>query len=235
MFLGVLIGTVLKMSHFWEVAEATALSERAPPQVLSGYPRHVKRFFDIAAVLLVSPITLLIVGILALLVKLDGGKAFFGQQRVGRNGRLFTCWKLRTMVPDAERKLEEYLAQCHEARAEWDVNQKLKNDPRVTRIGRFLRRTSADELPQLWNVFIGDMSLVGPRPMLPEQRSLYPGTAYYSLRPGITGFWQISDRNNSSFASRAVHDARYARNISFGVDLVVLFKTVEAVLRGTGW
>lgn len=223
------------MSQYWEVVETTALSDHPQLQVSSGYSQYLKRWFDIAAILITSPLTLTIVGILALLVRLDGGKAFFGQQRVGRNGRKFTCWKLRTMIPDAEQKLEEYLAQCPEARAEWDVNQKLKNDPRITPVGRFLRCTSADELPQLWNVFIGDMSLVGPRPMLPEQQALYPGTAYYSLRPGITGFWQISDRNNSSFASRAVHDAHYARSMSFGVDLAVLFKTVESVLRGTGW
>jgi exopolysaccharide production protein ExoY len=216
------------MLQYWDAAKTAALPIDARPHQSGKSYDSIKRYIDIALVLASAPVSLLLVGVFALLIWLDGGKAFFGQQRVGRNGKTFTCWKLRTMVPDAERQLEQYLERDPTARAEWDRTQKLKHDPRITRIGRFLRATSADELPQLWNVLVGDMSLVGPRPMLPEQQPLYPGTAYYDLRPGITGFWQVSDRNQSSFASRAIYDAEYARNMSF-------FKTVETVIRGTGW
>ena len=115
-----------------------------------------------------------------------------------------------------------------------DHNQKLKDDPRVTRLGRLIRKTSLDELPQFLNVLKGDMSVVGPRPMMVDQKALYPGTAYYSLRPGITGFWQISVRNESSFAERARFDTDYLRKLSFGTDLAVLWRTVSVVLKGTG-
>ena len=194
----------------------------------------LKRIIDVVAVLVTLPIWLPLIGVLAFMVRLDGGKAFFSQPRVGRGGRVFTFWKLRSMIPDADRRLEEYLAQNSAARLEWNETQKLKNDPRVTPIGQLLRSTSADELPQLWNVLIGDMSLVGPRPMLPEQRPLYPGTAYFELRPGMTGLWQISDRNACSFAARAVHDAQYANSISLWVDASILIKTIGVVIRGTG-
>ena len=193
-----------------------------------------KRVFDIVAVLASIPFVMPLVLLFALLVKLDGGDVFFSQQRVGRNGRTFKCWKLRTMVPDAENKLQDYLSKDPAAKAEWDEFQKLRNDPRITRIGGFLRKSSADELPQLWNILVGDMSLVGPRPMLPSQRALYPGVAYYDMRPGLTGFWQISDRNKCSFAGRASFDTLYARQMSFWTDMKVLLKTVSVVINGTG-
>jgi exopolysaccharide production protein ExoY len=199
------------------------------------YAGHLKRALDVVAVLLALPFGLILVAMLALVVRHDGGPAFFVQERVGRGGRIFRIWKLRSMVVDAERRLADHLAVCPAARAEWQETQKLKNDPRVTRIGRFLRRTSLDELPQLWNVLKGDMSLVGPRPMLPGQRDLYPGTAYYRLRPGITGPWQVSDRNKSAFASRAQYDSDYANRLSLATDIVVLLRTVRVVLRGTGY
>lgn len=119
--------------------------------------------------------------------------------------------------------------------AEWESTQKLKHDPRITRFGRFLRKSSLDELPQLWNVLKGDMSLVGPRPMLPEQRGLYPGLAYYELRPGLTGTWQVSERNESTFSKRAEFDRGYFESLSFLGDLNVLARTVSVVLRGTGY
>ncbi len=133
------------------------------------------------------------------------------------------------------RRLQAYLAQNPKARAEWDATQKLKDDPRVTRLGRLLRKTSIDELPQLWNVVRGEMSLVGPRPMMISQRALYPGTAYYSLRPGITGFWQVSERNDCEFAQRARFDAEYDSRVSFAVDLSILIRTVQVVCRATGY
>jgi lipopolysaccharide/colanic/teichoic acid biosynthesis glycosyltransferase len=199
------------------------------------YRRSIKRVLEITLILLTSAITVPVVALMALLVALDGGAPFFRQRRVGMNGMIFDIWKLRTMVPDAEERLQAYLAANPTARAEWDATQKLKDDPRVTRIGRFLRKTSLDELPQLWNVVRGEMSLVGPRPMMISQRALYPGTAYYALRPGITGFWQVSDRNDCEFAQRARFDAAYDSQISFAVDVGILAKTVRVVLRATGY
>ncbi|RJG43355.1 MULTISPECIES: sugar transferase [unclassified Mesorhizobium] len=194
----------------------------------------VKRILDIGVILLIAPLALTIVGVLAFLIHRDGGKAFYGQKRLGRDGKIFTLWKLRSMVPDAALRLEEYLQDNPAARREWDGTQKLKYDPRITRLGYYLRKYSADELPQLWNVLIGDMSLVGPRPMFPEQRPLYPGTAYFSMRPGMTGLWQISERNGCTFAERATHDTRYATKMSFGTDIWILMMTAVVVLRGTG-
>jgi lipopolysaccharide/colanic/teichoic acid biosynthesis glycosyltransferase len=194
----------------------------------------VKRGLDLIAVLLAAPLWVPLVAALALLARRDGGPAFYAQRRVGLNGRVFLLWKLRSMVPDADARLERYLAADPRARAEWDATQKLRTDPRVTPIGRFLRKYSLDELPQLWNVLVGDMSLVGPRPMFPAQQPLYPGTAYYRLRPGLTGLWQISERNNVSFAERARYDDRYAECISLRTDLAVLVGTVGVVFRGTG-
>lgn len=199
------------------------------------YRMFGKRLFDTLIVLLSVPVVLPIVLFLALLVALDGGRPFYSQKRIGKGGRLYTMWKLRSMVMDADEKLEAYLAGNPVARAEWDETQKLKNDPRITRLGRFLRRSSLDELPQLWNVLNGDMSLVGPRPMMVSQRDLYPGQAYYAMRPGITGMWQVSERNESSFADRARFDAQYERVLSFGTDIRLLAATVRVVLRATGY
>lgn len=193
-----------------------------------------KRGVDVLVTLALAPFVLAIVGILALLIRLDGGAAFYRQERLGKDGRVFKLWKLRTMVPNAEQRLQEYLAGNAAARIEWEKAQKLKDDPRITAMGRYLRKYSLDELPQLFNVFLGDMSLVGPRPMCPDQRPQYPGTAYFTMRPGITGLWQVSERNACSFAERAVYDARYAGIMSFRTDLWILALTPLVVLRGTG-
>ncbi len=138
------------------------------------------------------------------------------------------------MVPNAEERLESHLAASPQTREEWDSTQKLKNDPRITSTGKFLRKSSLDELPQLWNVLTGDMSLVGPRPMMENQESLYPGTAYYALRPGVTGSWQVSDRNETTFAGRAKFDTEYYYSLSLATDLKILARTVNVVLRATG-
>ncbi len=199
------------------------------------YRRFFKRAFDVVIVLLLALMVLPLLLVFGVLIRLDGGPAFYSQPRVGRNGRIFRFWKLRSMTVDADRRLAELLESDAAARAEWITTQKLKNDPRITPLGRVLRKTSLDELPQLWNVVRGDMSLVGPRPMMPNQTKLYPGHAYYSLRPGLTGFWQISDRNESSFASRAAFDADYSRRLSFLTDMLVLAATAWVVVRGTGY
>lgn len=204
-----------------------------PPQA-APYRDAIKRALDIALVLIAAPAALLITFVFALLVMRDGHSPFYSQTRVGRGDTGFRMWKLRSMVPNADALLTSHLADNLEARAEWDRDQKLRFDPRITRIGRLIRKTSIDELPQLWNVLRGDMSLVGPRPMMPSQKEIYPGSAYYALRPGITGLWQTSVRNESSFAERAQFDTAYLRELSFANDVRILFKTVGVVMKGTG-
>ncbi|GGX48559.1 sugar transferase [Tateyamaria omphalii] len=164
----------------------------------------------------------------------DGANPFYSQDRVGRDGRVFRMWKLRSMVPNAKKLLEAHLGANPDARREWDAYQKLRHDPRITPIGRIIRKTSIDELPQLFNVLIGDMSLVGPRPIMTEQKRLYPGSAYFRLRPGITGFWQVSDRNDSTFAERAHFDTRYENECTFIVDLSIMARTVSVVVKANG-
>lgn len=198
------------------------------------YRRVFKRVIDVAAILAAAPVVVPVVGVLAAIVACEGGKPFYSQSRVGRGGRPFRMWKLRTMVTDADQRMVDYLATNPEAREEWDLTQKLRNDPRVTRFGIFLRRTSLDELPQLWNVLKGDMSLVGPRPMMLNQQAIYPGTAYYRLRPGVTGYWQTAGRNRTSFEARAGYDAAYEADLRLVTDLRLLWRTLAVVLRGTG-
>jgi lipopolysaccharide/colanic/teichoic acid biosynthesis glycosyltransferase len=200
----------------------------------SIYRTYAKRTLDILLVLAGAPFVVPLVLVLAILIALDGGRPFYRQDRVGKGGRVYRMWKLRSMEVDADQRLSAYLCSNPEARAEWDHTQKLRRDPRITRLGRLLRRTSLDELPQLWNVLVGDMSLVGPRPMMPSQSVLYPGDAYFALRPGITGLWQVSARNESGFAARASYDSEYERTLSFATDLRILAATFRAVTRGTG-
>ena len=213
---------------------SSAASSQTADAPLRLYRNVGKRTLDVAAVIVLAPLVAPLVVLLSFLIALDGGAPLFRQKRLGRDGRVFTILKLRTMVPDAERALRDLIRRDPGAAAEWKERQKLRQDPRVTRLGAFLRRTSLDELPQLWNVLRGDMSLVGPRPMMPDQRSLYPGHAYYTLRPGITGLWQVSERNDNTFASRAGYDEVYAAELSLKLDVATLARTVVVVMRGTG-
>lgn len=208
-----------------------AFSNAEPTSI---YRDYFKRAMDIMLVIMAAPAVLLVVGICALLIARDGGSPFYQQTRIGRFGKTFKMWKLRSMVANADAALEEHLRANPAARIEWDRNQKLRRDPRITKVGQILRKTSLDELPQLWNVLKGDMSLVGPRPMMVDQQAMYPGSAYYALRPGITGFWQVSVRHESSFAERATYDAEYLRKVTFAQDLSVMLKTVSVVTKGTG-
>lgn len=198
------------------------------------YRDTFKRGLDMILVLAMALPALLVIALFAALIACDGHSPIYLQKRVGRNGRRFDIWKLRSMVPDAEDRLQAHLARDTAARMEWDRSQKLQDDPRITRLGQFIRKTSIDELPQLWNVLRGDMSLVGPRPMMPSQQEIYPGSAYYAIRPGITGFWQVSVRNESSFSQRAEFDTAYLRAMSLKTDLQVLARTVRVVFHGTG-
>ena len=218
-----------------EVEKPATVNALAGQSQFRLYRNFFKSVFDALIVLAAAPIVLPFVLIMAFLVALDGHNPFYSQVRIGRGGRHFRIWKIRTMVPNAEEKLEAHLASCEFAREEWNTTQKLKVDPRITRVGRVLRKLSIDELPQLWNVLNGTMSLVGPRPMMVEQQSEYPGRAYYRLRPGITGFWQVSARNESTFADRAGFDDAYDKEMSFSTDMKTLLKTVGVVLKGTGY
>lgn len=196
----------------------------------------VKRVFDLVtaslSLLVLSPLML----VLAVLVKRDGGPAFFGHTRIGQNGQPFKCYKFRSMVVNSQEVLAELLASSAEARAEWEKDFKLKNDPRVSRIGDILRRTSLDELPQLWNVIKGEMSLVGPRPVVKAELERYGEDVSYYLeaKPGVTGLWQVSGRNDVDYDTRVYLDAWYVKNWSLWTDISILFKTVGVVLGRDG-
>ncbi|MCZ8142665.1 MAG: sugar transferase [Acetobacteraceae bacterium] len=196
-----------------------------------------KRALDIIGaglwLVLLSPFFLIV----ALMVRADGGPAFFAHQRVGRGGKLFGCLKFRSMVIDSQARLEALLASDPAARAEWEATRKLKNDPRITRIGRFLRSTSLDELPQLINVLRGEMSLVGPRPVQVAEIDRYYGASaahYMAVRPGITGLWQVSGRSETSYESRVALDVSYVSRPSMLTDLSILLRTPVAVLSRRG-
>lgn len=213
---------------------AIELSQRARPRGYLGVP---KRVFDVAVALAILPVAAPLLAVLWLAVRLDGGPGLFLQDRVGRNGRVFRCWKLRTMAVDAEARLKRLCAADPEIAREWQENQKLANDPRVTRIGRFLRKTSLDELPQLVNILRGDMSVVGPRPFLPEQLPLYVaagGRAYFYLRPGVTGPWQVEGRGKTRFVDRVSYDEDYFAEASVRTDLRLILETVHVLRHMTG-
>lgn len=200
------------------------------------YSTHLKRIVDIVLVIFALPIAVPVLLIFAVIVRLDGGPALFGHVRIGRNGVPFQCWKLRSMVPDASNVLQRHLERDPMARQEWEGAQKLQFDPRVTRIGGFLRRTSIDELPQLWNVLTGEMSLVGPRPVTREELDRYHThqRAYLACRPGLTGLWQVSGRNGVSYEDRIQMDAHYSRCFCLWFDMQIMLRTVSVVLARTG-
>ena len=174
--------------------------------------------------------------IIALLVKRDGGPAIYGHERIGAGGRTFRCLKFRSMAIDAEERVERLLASDGEVEREWESTRKLKADPRVTWIGKFLRQTALDELPQLVNVVRGEMSLVGPRPVTDEEIGMYGESVglYSSVRPGVTGLWQVSGRNDVSYEERVALDAWYVQNWSLWHDLAIIMKTVPALLTKRG-
>lgn len=198
--------------------------------------RILKRAFDIFAALgltlLLSPV---LIG-LAVLIMRDGGSPIYDHVRIGRNGRKFKCYKFRSMILNSEQILDQLLATDPQARAEWERDFKLKDDPRITRIGNFIRRSSLDELPQLWNVLKGDMSMVGPRPVVEEELQRYAENVDYYLlaKPGITGLWQVSGRNDVAYETRVYFDAWYVKNWSLWNDIAILFKTANVVLKRVG-
>lgn len=215
--------------------ESFVISEPRRPNPRNSFT--AKRALDLAvaslALIFVAPL-LLVIGLMVRLQ--DGQAAIFSHTRYGQNGRTFKCYKLRSMVPDAAERLQELLASNPEAKREWELTQKLVHDPRITPLGRFIRATSIDELPQLINVLKGDMSLVGPRPISLSERSKYGENFadYCSVRPGITGLWQVSGRSNVSYPERVRLDTAYAQNRSFWGDINIMLKTIPAVLKSDG-
>jgi exopolysaccharide production protein ExoY len=206
-------------------------------------PRRAARIFDagramdiliaLAALIFTAP---LLIG-LALAIRLqDGGPAIFGHTRIGRGGRTFRCYKFRSMVTDADARLQALLSLDPEARREWELDRKLRNDPRITAIGAVLRKSSLDELPQVFNVLKGEMSIVGPRPIVAAEIRKYGSSfnQYCTVRPGITGLWQVSGRNDVPYRRRVALDRLYARSKCVSVDLRIMLLTVPAVLSRSG-
>ncbi|GFZ92221.1 undecaprenyl-phosphate galactose phosphotransferase WbaP [Elstera cyanobacteriorum] len=200
----------------------------------------IRRRVKFAADLLMASVMMLaclpLFALFAWLISRDGGPVLFRHRRVGQRGKPFDCLKFRTMVPDAQRVLEEHLRRNPDDAAEWEQNFKLRNDPRVTPIGRFLRSTSLDELPQLINVLRGEMSLVGPRPITEAELSYYGRDVmfYLEIRPGITGLWQVSGRSDTSYAQRVMFDTWYVKNWTLWHDIAILLKTIPVVFGRKG-
>ena len=205
--------------------------------LLMAWPRIGKRTFDlICCALGIFPVFSLTVFFAAMIKLTSPGPVFYSQERIGRNGRPFRAWKFRSMIKDAEVVLHQYLAEHPELQEEWERDHKLRNDPRITFVGRMLRKTSLDELPQIWNVIRGDMSLVGPRPIVQAEivkyRDLFD--LYAQVRPGISGLWQVSGRNDTTYDERVNLDAAYVRNWSIWLDAWILIRTVRVVILGKG-
>jgi undecaprenyl-phosphate galactose phosphotransferase len=203
--------------------------------ISSPLGRAMKRAMDIVLSAMALLMFLPIIGIIAAMLKIEGqgGTVFYGGQRLGHNGKLFNCWKFRSMEPDSDHLLEEYLNNNPEMRETWETYHKLPDDPRIkTRTARIIRKASLDEIPQLWNVLKGDMSLVGPRPILPSEETEYGNNidAYIKVKPGITGLWQVSGRNAVSFQRRIYWDNWYVRNWSLWGDIVIILKTIPVVV-----
>ncbi|MFC3395016.1 undecaprenyl-phosphate galactose phosphotransferase WbaP [Brenneria rubrifaciens] len=198
--------------------------------------RLVKRTFDIFGALVIVTVLSPLLLSLFYLVSKDGGKAIYGHERIGRNGKKFKCLKFRSMVTNSQEVLRDILENNPDARAEWEKDFKLKDDPRITKIGKFIRKTSLDELPQLFNVIKGEMSLVGPRPIIKDELDKYAGDVDYYLmaKPGMTGLWQVSGRNDVDYDTRVYFDAWYVKNWSLWNDIAILFKTIGVVLKRDG-
>jgi len=207
------------------------------PVRIFGWQGKLKRLMDVVVAAMALVVLVPVFVLIAVGIRLDSqGPVLFRHKRLGLAGRPFFVLKFRTMVPDAAQRLQRYLEENPTARAEFAAEYKLRDDPRVTRLGKFLRRTSLDELPQLWNVLVGEMSLVGPRPIVPEELSKYGDYGRYLLRvpPGMTGLWQVNGRNDLSYDERIRLDMYYIHNWSLWLDLVILVRTIPAVLARRG-
>jgi len=194
----------------------------------------LKRLFDLASVVVILALFGPLMVLIGFFISLTSGRSIiYGHVRVGQNGKEFKCYKFRSMVLNSDQVLQELLADSQEAREEWERDFKLKNDPRITRIGRFIRRTSLDELPQLWNVIRGDMSIVGPRPVVRKEFDQYYGPArkhYLAVKPGLTGLWQVSGRNDLGYDQRVALDRAYVESWNVFIDFIIVMKTVRVML-----
>ena len=205
--------------------------------LLHAGSRIAKRAIDLGFCLTLLPLVLPLVAVIAVLIAVESGfPIFYSHKRLGLDGQTFHIWKFRTMVRNAAEVLERSLASSPELQKEWAENQKLRNDPRITRIGKALRKASLDELPQLWNIVKGEMSLVGPRPIVHREIAKYKDAypLYTKTIPGLTGLWQVSGRNHTTYAERITYDSYYVRNWSFWMDIYLLARTVTVVLTGDG-
>ncbi|PXW97071.1 Undecaprenyl-phosphate galactose phosphotransferase WbaP [Sphaerotilus hippei] len=205
---------------------------------LTKIEHFFKRTFDVVGVLAILALFAPLMIAVALAVRLTTGKQIiYGHTRLGRGGREFKCYKFRSMVTNSEQVLKELLATDPAARAEWDRDFKLKNDPRITKVGRFIRKTSLDELPQLWNVLVGDMSIVGPRPVVRTEFDRYYGAArehYLSVPPGLTGLWQVSGRNDLDYDQRVALDRQYVETWNLVTDLSIVLRTAKVMVARSG-
>ncbi len=218
-------------------ASARDRRDREPAAVrVAPWAEALKRGIDLAGAVALGVLLLPSIVVIALLLRRQGGPVIYRHRRIGRDGQSFDCLKFRSMFPDAERRLRELLDRHPELEEEWRRDHKLRNDPRITALGRFLRRTSLDELPQLWNVLRGEMSLVGPRPIVREETIRYGRhmRSYLAVRPGITGLWQVTGRNNIGYPRRVALDVYYVRHRGLRLDAYILLKTPWVVLGGDG-
>jgi exopolysaccharide production protein ExoY len=222
--------------NFPDTARTGIVRAAEPAWAPAGAAAVIKRFVDVIGAIVLGLVFMPLIVVIVCMLRQGGGPVIYRHRRVGRGGRMFPCLKFRTMLPDADHALRELLEHNPELQAEWVRDHKLRHDPRVTQLGRFLRRTSLDELPQLVNVLRGEMSLVGPRPVVREELLRYGknvGT-YLAARPGITGLWQVTGRNDTDYRRRVVLDTYYVRNQNLFLDLYILAKTTGVVLGGNG-
>ncbi len=230
--------TLVDTTYAWEQIglRPRSVSHAAGPATLFRY-RVVKRAVDILFILLALPVLLPLVALLSLLVKVTSpGPVYFSHRRIKQNGAFFSMWKFRTMCVDSTAVLEQHMRQHPEARAEWLATQKLRIDPRITPVGTLLRKLSLDELPQVWNVLTGTMSLVGPRPIVASEVEKYADsfTSYCRVKPGLTGLWQVSGRSKLTYEARVALDCEYVRQWSLTRDLVILLRTFYEVVKQNG-
>ncbi|HEY3322522.1 MAG TPA: sugar transferase [Planctomycetota bacterium] len=227
------------LSHSDALMRTTLVLRRLSRPALSSKEKYwrIKRAIDLACVIIGGIVIVPFCALIALAIKLDSrGPVFYRHERFGRSRRRFRVLKFRTMATNGDEILKRTLAQDPVLRAEWERDQKLRDDPRVTRVGRLLRITSLDELPQLWNVFVGEMSLVGPRPIVANEFKKYGAKldTYTQVTPGITGLWQVSGRNNTTYEQRVQFDCQYVATRSITLDLAILLRTVKVVLFREG-
>jgi undecaprenyl-phosphate galactose phosphotransferase len=233
-----LFGMAVLGTNLWHFFQEQAIGLEVKNNLERPINILIKKIFDIIVSVILLIILTVPMAIISILIRLNSkGPVIFSQERIGKNGKTFRCYKFRTMYNDAETRLNKLLENNPEARKEWGEYWKLKNDPRITKIGAFLRKTSLDELPQLFNVLKGNMSLVGPRPVTKKEIDEYykdEAKLCFGVLPGITGLWQVSGRSNTSYDYRIALDSWYVRNWNLWLDIVILFKTIKVVLNKEG-